>query len=88
MSLHAAAFQACRANLEALLASVILFIFALTSGGGDKWGSPAVITTLVISVLASVAFFYWETRVDKGHAALSVYILPFETDASTLTCLR
>ncbi|OCH86704.1 MFS general substrate transporter [Obba rivulosa] len=51
-------------------ASLILFIFAVTSGSIDGWGSAKVIAPLVISVVLMVLFFLWEARLPESYAAL------------------
>ncbi|KAJ3515160.1 hypothetical protein NLJ89_g1938 [Agrocybe chaxingu] len=51
-------------------ASLVLFIFAVTSGSIDGWGSAKVIAPLVISVFLMVLFFGWEAYLPESYAAL------------------
>jgi MFS family permease len=52
--------------------AAILFIFAITSGSIDGWGSAQVIAPLVISFVLIVAFFFWESRLSETYAAMCV----------------
>lgn len=52
--------------------SLVLFIFAVTSGSINGWGSARVIAPLVISVVLAVAFFVIEASLPEGYAALCV----------------
>ena len=51
-------------------AALILFIFAVTSGTTDGWGSAAVIAPLIIAVFMVAGFFYFETRIPAERAAI------------------
>ncbi|TFK61364.1 MFS general substrate transporter [Pluteus cervinus] len=57
-------------GVSTLTLSVLLFIFALTSGSVDGWGKAEVIVTLVLAVILFVAFFIWEARIPEDKAAL------------------
>ncbi|EGO18976.1 hypothetical protein SERLADRAFT_358714 [Serpula lacrymans var. lacrymans S7.9] len=57
-------------GVSAFTVALILFIFAVTSGSIDGWGSAAVIAPLVISAFLLLAFFLWEARLPESHAAL------------------
>jgi len=50
--------------------AAILFIFAITSGSIDGWGSAQVIAPLIISFVLIVAFFFWESRLSETYAAI------------------
>lgn len=52
------------------LVALILFIFAVTSGSVDGWGSASVIAPLVISVVLAIIFFIYEARIPEDYAAL------------------
>ncbi|PPQ70822.1 hypothetical protein CVT24_001039 [Panaeolus cyanescens] len=58
--------------------SLILFIFALTSGSIVGWGSAQVIAPLVISVIVMIAFFGWEAYTPETRAALPPKIWRYE----------
>jgi hypothetical protein len=61
----------CLANSDSLFSvAIILFVYGVTSGTNDGWGTPGVIVPLIISVLLAIAFFVWETRIDEKDAAL------------------
>ncbi|PPQ76872.1 hypothetical protein CVT24_008637 [Panaeolus cyanescens] len=51
-------------------ATLILFIFSLTSSSLEGWGSARAIAPLVISVFTLIAFFFWEAFIPESHAAL------------------
>ncbi|KAF8605943.1 MFS general substrate transporter [Ceratobasidium sp. AG-I] len=53
-----------------LTASVILFVYALTSGSVEGWTSAGVLAPLFISVALAVSFFVWEAKIDEDSAAL------------------
>ncbi|EMD35667.1 hypothetical protein CERSUDRAFT_53354, partial [Gelatoporia subvermispora B] len=59
-------------------ASLILFIFAVTSGSIDGWGSANVIAPLIISVVLMVLFFIWEARLPESYAALPPKMWQYE----------
>ena len=48
------------------LASSILLVFALEEGGTRySWNNPAVLATLVISLVLGIVFVVWEIYIDK-----------------------
>ncbi|KAB5592438.1 MFS general substrate transporter [Ceratobasidium theobromae] len=53
-----------------LTVSVILFVYALTSGSVQSWKSAGVLAPLFVSVALAAGFFIWETRIDEDSAAL------------------
>ena len=53
-----------------LTAALILFIFAVTSGSTDGWGTAIVLAPLIISVAMVGGFFWYETRIPESRAAL------------------
>ena len=53
-----------------LIAALVLFIFAVTSGTTSGWGSAGVLTPLIISVFLVAGFFYFETRIPADMAAI------------------
>ena len=53
-----------------MLVSVILFVYALTSGSVEGWTSAGVLAPLFISVALAVSFFVWEAKIDEDSAAL------------------
>jgi len=59
-------------------ASLILFIFAVTTGSIDGWHSARVIAPLIISVFLMIAFFVWEAYLPEGSAALPPKIWSYE----------
>lgn len=52
------------------LVATILFVYAVTSGPVDGWGSASVIAPLVISIFMAAVFFFYESRIDPEMAAL------------------
>lgn len=59
-------------------AALILFIFAVTSGGSAAgWGSALVIAPLIISILMVIGFFYYETKIPAEVAAVCVGLVFF-----------
>ncbi|KAJ8520062.1 hypothetical protein ONZ45_g3098 [Pleurotus djamor] len=50
-----------------LTAGLILFVYAISDGAEVGWGSPQVISTLVLSVVSVIAFFFIE-RIVKNPA--------------------
>ena len=50
--------------------AIILFIFAVTSGTTEGWGSAAVLAPLIISVFLVAGFFYFETTIPVHRAAI------------------
>ena len=67
------------ANLAPSVA-LILFIYAVTSGSADGWATAGVLTPLIISILLTIGFFYWETLIPLEKAAM--YVTP------SLTCVH
>ncbi|KIK95726.1 hypothetical protein PAXRUDRAFT_826748 [Paxillus rubicundulus Ve08.2h10] len=57
-------------GVSLLTVAIILFIFALTSGSADGWATAQVLVPLIISVLMTVGFFYWETVIPADRAAI------------------
>ncbi|KAF9221119.1 MFS general substrate transporter [Gyrodon lividus] len=53
-----------------LTVALILFIFAVTSGSVDGWATATVLVPLIISILMTVGFFYWETLIPVDKAAI------------------
>lgn len=54
-------------GISTLTAALILFVYALSDGSDQGWGSPQIIVTLILSVVVFVAFFVVE-RVTKDPA--------------------
>lgn len=50
--------------------AIVLFVYAVTSGPLNGWGSANVIAPLVISIMMAVAFFIYEAYIDPERAAL------------------
>lgn len=57
-------------GVSLLTAALVLFIFAVTSGSIDGWGSARVIAPLVLSVFLAVIFFLWELYLPESLAAV------------------
>jgi MFS family permease len=57
-------------GVSALTIALILFVFAVTSGSVDGWGTPRVIVNLILSILFAAVFFVWETRLPANLAAV------------------
>ncbi|CEL53947.1 Puromycin resistance protein pur8 OS=Streptomyces alboniger GN=pur8 PE=3 SV=1 [Rhizoctonia solani AG-1 IB] len=53
-----------------LIAAIVLFVYALTTGSVSGWRSGGVLAPFFVSIALFVAFFFWETRVDEANAAL------------------
>ncbi|KAJ7581366.1 MFS general substrate transporter [Mycena floridula] len=53
-----------------LTISLVLFVFAVTSGSLSGWGSAKVIANLVISILLFASFLWWESHIPSEIAAL------------------
>ncbi|CAE6414164.1 unnamed protein product [Rhizoctonia solani] len=53
-----------------LIAAIVLFVYALTTGSVSGWKSGDVLAPFLVSIALFVAFFFWETRVDEANAAL------------------
>ena len=60
-------------SLKSTVVALILFIFAITSGSSIGWGTARVIANLIISVILTVIFFFWEAFIPEKLAALFVY---------------
>ncbi|KAH0835604.1 major facilitator superfamily domain-containing protein [Lanmaoa asiatica] len=50
--------------------ALILFIYAVTSGSTGGWATTGVLAPLIISILLTVGFFYWETLIPVDKAAI------------------
>ncbi|PPQ76871.1 hypothetical protein CVT24_008636 [Panaeolus cyanescens] len=59
-------------------ATLILFIFSLTSSSLVGWGSAQAIVPLVISVFTMLSFFIWEAYIPESHAAMPPRIWRYE----------
>lgn len=57
-------------GVSLLTVAVILFIFAVTSGSTEGWGTAYVLAPLIISLFVAAAFFVWESRIDPDDAVL------------------
>ncbi|KAI0084404.1 major facilitator superfamily-domain-containing protein [Irpex rosettiformis] len=58
-------------GVSILTAALILFIFAVTSGGAATgWGTPTVIAPLIISVVMVAGFFFYEAHIPVATAAV------------------
>ncbi|EGN97457.1 hypothetical protein SERLA73DRAFT_110686 [Serpula lacrymans var. lacrymans S7.3] len=57
-------------GVSILTVALILFIFAVTSGSTDGWGSGMVLAPLIISIFLIGGFFYWETLLPTHRAAI------------------
>jgi MFS family permease len=57
-------------GITMLTVSVILFIFAVTSGSTTKWGSAQVLVPLIASIVLVTIFFFYEARIPFYSAAL------------------
>jgi MFS family permease len=57
-------------GVSLLTVAVILFIFAVTSGQPKGWGSAYVLAPLVISIVITAVFFWWEARANPDDAVL------------------
>ncbi|KIK78923.1 hypothetical protein PAXRUDRAFT_304554 [Paxillus rubicundulus Ve08.2h10] len=55
---------------RARLVAIILFIFAVTSGSAGGWATAQVLVPLVMSVLMTAGFLYWETVTPVDKAAI------------------
>ncbi|KAI9463830.1 major facilitator superfamily domain-containing protein [Boletus coccyginus] len=53
-----------------LIAALILFIYAVTSGSAGGWATVGVLAPLIISILLIAGFFYWETLIPIDKAAI------------------
>ncbi|KAI0740199.1 MFS general substrate transporter [Earliella scabrosa] len=57
-------------GVSILTVALILFIFAVTSGTTEGWGSAAVLAPLIISIFLVAGFFYYETTIPANRAAI------------------
>jgi MFS family permease len=57
-------------GVSLITASVILFIYSVTSGSTTSWVKPAVLAPLFVSVVMAIGFFVYEATVDEDLAAL------------------
>ncbi|KAF8840131.1 MFS general substrate transporter [Paxillus ammoniavirescens] len=57
-------------GISLLTVATILFIFALTSGSADGWATAQVLVPLIMSVLMTAGFVYWETVIPVDKAAI------------------
>ncbi|KAH9942633.1 MFS general substrate transporter [Amylocystis lapponica] len=57
-------------GVSILTVALILFIFSITSGSTDGWGSAAVLVPLIVSIFMVVGFFYYETIIPPSKAAV------------------
>ncbi|QRV97382.1 major facilitator superfamily transporter [Ceratobasidium sp. AG-Ba] len=57
-------------GISLLIAAIVLFVYALTTGSVSGWRSGGVLAPFFVSIALFVAFFIWETRVDEANAAL------------------
>lgn len=51
-------------------ASLILFVFAVTSGSVNGWGTAMVIVPLILSVTLAVFFGFWENKLPEALAVV------------------
>ncbi|EIN04578.1 MFS general substrate transporter [Punctularia strigosozonata HHB-11173 SS5] len=66
-------------NLDTLgVASLILLIFAVTSGSSSGWGSATVLAPLIISPFLLAGFFFYERAIPAAKAAIppATWFLP------------
>ncbi|KAF8552681.1 MFS general substrate transporter [Imleria badia] len=57
-------------GISILTVALVLFIYAVTSGSTDGWATAGVLTSLIISILLIIGFFYWETLIPTEKAAI------------------
>ncbi|KIJ19689.1 hypothetical protein PAXINDRAFT_109152 [Paxillus involutus ATCC 200175] len=57
-------------GVSLLTVATILFIFAVTSGSADGWATAQVLVPLIMSVLMTAGFVYWETVIPVDKAAI------------------
>lgn len=50
--------------------AIVLFVYAVTSGPVNGWGTANVIAPLIISIAMAIAFFTYEAYIDPDRAAL------------------
>ncbi|KIJ22953.1 hypothetical protein M422DRAFT_217711 [Sphaerobolus stellatus SS14] len=68
-----------------LTAALVLFVFAVTSGSITGWGTATVIVPLVLSVLLTATFFFWEARLPEGLAAVPLSMWKYENFTILIT---
>ncbi|KXN81299.1 hypothetical protein AN958_05215 [Leucoagaricus sp. SymC.cos] len=57
-------------GVSMLTSGLVLFIFGVTSGSVDGWGSAICLAPLIVSIFLVAAFFVYESRLDEHYAAL------------------
>lgn len=57
-------------GVSILIAAIVLFVYALTTGSVSGWRAGGVLAPFFVSIALFVAFFIWETRVEEANAAL------------------
>ncbi|KAF8841117.1 MFS general substrate transporter [Paxillus ammoniavirescens] len=57
-------------GVSLLTVAMILFIFAITTGSAHGWATAEVLVPLIMSVLMTAGFFYWETVIPVHKAAI------------------
>ncbi|KAL4065541.1 major facilitator superfamily domain-containing protein [Scleroderma yunnanense] len=57
-----------------LTVSLILFIFAVTTGSARGWTTLMVLIPLIVSMLLTIAFFFWEALLPVEKAAVPPYM--------------
>lgn len=50
--------------------ALVLFIFAVTTGGTDGWAEAMVLVPLIVAIVLVGAFLYWETLIPVQRAAV------------------
>ncbi|KAJ3477572.1 hypothetical protein NLI96_g10372 [Meripilus lineatus] len=65
-------------GVSILTIAVILFIFSVTSGSSSGWATARVLAPLIISIVLTGGFFYYETKIPASRAAVppSTWFLP------------
>lgn len=56
--------------MRKISAAIVLFVYAVTSGPVNGWGTANVIAPLIISVAMAIAFFTYEAYINPDRAAL------------------
>ncbi|KIM21444.1 hypothetical protein M408DRAFT_80537 [Serendipita vermifera MAFF 305830] len=64
-------------GVGSLTISVILFIFAVTSGATEGWGSAYVLAPLLISIALFILFLVWEAYTPPNDAVLPPHMWHF-----------
>ncbi|KAI5124916.1 hypothetical protein M0805_007344 [Coniferiporia weirii] len=57
-------------GVSILTFSLILFIYSVTTGSSQKWGSAGVLVPLALAVILFAGFFYYETKIPEESASL------------------